>query len=223
MYETVGGSGDDGSGGVEITNTTATVVPAIAIGTPGQGPGCLTTMSLGGSCEEPDPDPGPPVTPPPPSCEIDLDYRGLLGGKVPPILKLGIEHLYLAVISATGSYVQEGYPIAQRLDAVTTANGIDDDPSNQTTNGSFGHVAGTFVCGWLPILNSAANRVKGANAVFNELGPNSSTALYYMLSQLPTTISQWFKFPVISVLDSIVFGLPVGVTVYPIGWNAYPF
>lgn len=180
--------------------------PALATGDGGFGmgptsgdpcdPSVAAENGLFGMPPEPCFDPttaGPP--PPPPaareSCSISFDYRGITG--LPYIGGVGAGHGYLAVTTGSGSYVVEGYVVTTQsspnslpvdhLDAERTINGHYDNPA---TDSSYGKVEGAFVFGWLSTLDAARAKINADNVVYNKTGPNSNTALFYMLSQLPT-------------------------------------
>jgi RHS repeat-associated protein len=178
----------------------------------GGGDPCFGSSFLDPGCIDPGPEPPPPPPPPPgaPSCSISVDYRGITG--LPSIGIIGAAHGYLAVNTPDSSYVIEGYlyteqsspdslPV-QYLDVEKTPTGHGDDPAHDK---SYGSVSGAFVCDWLPTLAAAGGRVTKDKVVYDKTGPNSNTALYYLLSQLPRTFTPWYKTPNL------------------IGYYAYPF
>ena len=166
----------------------------------------------------------PPQPKPRPTCSIALYSRGVStsnsnssgGGSVVsgPATLLTAAHTYLVVTSETGTYVVEGYTLTEQsspnslpvdhLDAETTDHGHGDNPASDHFYGS---ITGSFVCDWLPTLTTASATINAANVVYNTFGPNSNTAMYYILSQLPRTASPWFS------------GIPYGLQ----GWYAFNF
>ncbi len=198
-----GGWSDGGGGGIFCGTGTMGFVPA-------PNPACYVPLP-------------PPPPSPKPTCSIALYSRGVTtsnsnsngGGSVVsgPGSLLGAAHTYLQVTSETGTYVVEGYVITTQassnnlpvdhLDAETSDFGHGDNPANDHFYGS---ITGTFVCDWLSTITAASVRINAANVVYQPTGPNSNTAMYYILSRLPTTATPWF-----SGASNLA------------GWYAYPF
>lgn len=149
------------------------------------------SSSCTGPAGPPLPLPPPPLAPEDPSCEINFQYRGLDFPLAPTV---GL-HGYLSFTTSFGtSEVFEGYTDeSNRLKAWGRPGGL--DANKPSTDKSAGRVSGEFVCDWFASLNSSVSRINRANIDYNDLGPNSSSALRYMLSQLPETFTAWFSVP----------------------------
>jgi hypothetical protein len=78
------------------------------------------------------------------------------------------------------------------LDVEKSATGRGDNPASDHFYGS---ISGSFVCDWLPIIDAAKDRINADRVRYHNAGPNSNTALLYILSQLPNTMSPWVSRP----------------------------
>jgi len=135
--------------------------------------------------------PGPVANPVPVgSCSLELEDRPLLHG-IGSVLSGVNLHLFLDFTPAYGpSQMVEGEHTGKLLTA--------------TTNGdsTFGHgdgpVQGPAVCAALPILAADVSRINGGNITYSALGPNSNSAMRYMLqsiSYLTALFGQWYGVP----------------------------
>ena len=128
-----------------------------------------------------------------PTCSITLQYRAVMGDPFILVGSVGTAaHMYLYVTTPYGSYFVEGVNLNGTLIAQETDNGL---PNNHPRADHIaGDVSGSFVCDWLSRIDGAAARVNAAQVSYNPLGPtltlgnaaNSSTALFYILTQLPS-------------------------------------
>jgi RHS repeat-associated protein len=117
--------------------------------------------------------PPPPASPPAPelpTCSLEvesrpLDYWGFRNGSD--------LHGFLDFTSSTGSLIIEGLHTGNKLTAA--GNG---KPAQGTVDGA---ITGPFVCFALPILQLDVSNINAANITYGGLGPNSSSALRYML------------------------------------------
>jgi RHS repeat-associated protein len=165
----------------------------------GGGSGCdpfSSPFGPGSNCgdgPEPVPTPLPPPNdPPPPSCDINFQYREF--GGFPGSLLVNAGHAYLHVHTDTADYVVEGYrDSGKMLRGEETDHGLARD--NKATDSSAGQISGSFVCNWLSTIDTAVARINQDNVKYNLTGPNSSTALAYVLSQLPATMTSWWTSP----------------------------
>ena len=91
--------------------------------------------------------------------------------------------------------VFEGEHSGTQLTAVDTYTG--DGPALPRDNPFRDHLDGTLtgpeVCDWLAILDGAASNINGANICYRGFGPNSNSALRYMLGSLPD--QTWYHMP----------------------------
>jgi hypothetical protein len=129
-------------------------------------------------------------------CTITLEYRGISG------LNYGLGatanlagHGYLFIQTPTGNSIVEGNrnKTNNELYAQQTASGLNFD--HPATDEKAGSISGTFVCDWIPIIQAAIARINQDAVTYHTLGPNSNTALEYILSQLPNTLAAWFSAP----------------------------
>lgn len=137
-----------------------------------------------------------------PSCTLTLESRGL----TLPLLGFTSLHGYLDFTSSTGaSGVIEGYnPLGSHtlLAWDNTMGGlVGDAPASDQDDGS---ISGPWVCGARGILDLDVSRINAANIPYSAtFGPNSSSALRYMVSSLNTLVllndpgdTTWYTVPV---------------------------
>jgi len=156
--------------------------------------------NCGGNQFEPAPDPScyadvpPPEGPPSPSCSLSFDYRGYSG--ISALASIAA-HGYLYYTAADNSTdIIEGVQVSQGGGAPllqTTAGPTGYAADNPSTNPSAGAIAGPQVCNWFATILSAATQIDQADIPYNARGPNSNSALGYILSQLPS--SSWYTVP----------------------------
>ena len=158
----------------------------------GGGSGCGGGTGL---LEARDPNPGCEVPGPSelasPICTLTFNYRGI----ALPVVGILAAHGYLHFTSTAGTdVIIEGYDDdSGHLRAWVDPHGLpDDDPGLDKTAGS---ISGTYVCGWITTLEADVTAINGANITYDRTGPNSNSALAYMLSTLPNTTSSWYKVP----------------------------
>jgi RHS repeat-associated protein len=154
----------------------------------------------GGDEFDPSPSPAcyapvpPPPAPPAPSCKLSFEYRGLYGvGALSGVAA----HGYLDFTAADGSnYIIEGQQVSQGGNASVLQTCVaascypNDHPS---TDPSAGSISGPQVCDWFTTILQAATQIDQANIAYNANGPNSNSALNYILQQLPS--SSWYTVP----------------------------
>jgi RHS repeat-associated protein len=129
-------------------------------------------------CGDDTTEPAPPL----PSCTLTSYARGL-GGSGP--LGPGF-HGYL-VFGSTATpgvslFIEGWTPDLKTLQAwVNQGSGISGD--NPRIDSQLGSISGASVCGYLPGIESAVNEINASNVPYSLLGPNSSSALRYIVSQ----------------------------------------
>lgn len=98
-------------------------------------------------------------------------------------------HGYLDFTSSAGSSIIEGYnPVnTNKLLAWDNPTGLaGDTPASDQDDGS---ISGPWVCGARGILDLDVSKINAANIAYSAvLGPNSSSALRYMVSSLNTLV-----------------------------------
>lgn len=111
-------------------------------------------------------------------------------------------HAYLDIVDPSGSkYIVEG-DHDKKTDKllVKKSSGLHfDHPKTDHVSGS---ITSPQVCDWIPIVLGAMATVNQDSLTYRTLGPNSSTALAYILGQLPSTswfspphLKGWYKYP----------------------------
>ena len=67
--------------------------------------------------------------------------------------------------------------------------------NNKYKDTSAGHDTGNFVCDWLSGIDMSVSRINKSKVDCQPAGPNSNTALGFILTQLPLTFTSWWKDP----------------------------
>jgi RHS repeat-associated protein len=123
----------------------------------------------------------------------------------------GAQHGYIlfTVVNpddSVNTFYFEGAKDGSTLTAIDTSSGgthlSSDVPSKNHWDGT---MSGEDICSWLSILQQAASDVNAADIKYHVLGPNSTTALVYMLSNLPQT--SWVNLPFMVGATSTLPGL----------------
>ena len=134
-----------------------------------------------------------------PPCSLEVKYRSADGN---PILGGLTAHGYLKFTSPAGvSIFEGGIDFADRTvtgsqDKLTGASTPGGLSGANPTDQSLGKISGAFVCDWIVSLWASVDRITAAKLTYREIaGPNSNSALRYILSQLPKTIVPWFNIP----------------------------
>ena len=144
----------------------------------------------------------PPVSPPSepstpvPTCELAVYSR--------PLNYIGLKqfgpdlHGYLDYTGPKGALIVEGRHEGMLLGAAIEPTGLDDDPrpGHDTLDGE---ISGTEVRGAIAILARDVAQIKGARISYGAIdGPNSSSALRYMLESLDGLLysfGPWYHIP----------------------------
>ena len=138
------------------------------------------------------------ASPPPVTCSLEVESFPLIsfGGHGPDL------HGSLDFTASIGSTVAaqdviEGYVSDTGLlnAAVTPGNiGVVGNLAGAGTND--GTITGPQVCGAFATLQADVAKINGANITYNKFGPNSSSALRYMLQSLQSLLgSSWYHIP----------------------------
>jgi hypothetical protein len=161
-----------------------------------------------GSCqpEWPTPTPAPP---PPPTCTLEVESFPLnrIGGG--PDLHGSLD--FTSTLYGGFEDVIEGYTDESKLLKATVDPGNVGPVGNVAGTGTDdGVISGANVCSALGILESDASKITAAGIRYNALfGPNSSSALRYMLQSLNSLLgSLWYSIPTTMLLTGYNTRLP---------------
>jgi RHS repeat-associated protein len=200
--------GGGGNGSPYTFSTTVTSATATATTPPDPDPEPTDPTTV----DPPEP-PAPPSTPPPSSttqptttqasCTLEVEDR--------PLNYFVLRHLRIAVhgfLDFTGqtgvSQIIEGLHTGNLLGA--TANGA---PETGEDDGS---ITGPSVCAALSILQTDVSQIQGAGIRYHALGPNSTSALGYMLQSLSylnlINGGSWYIIPQMMLLTGYNVRLP---------------
>jgi RHS repeat-associated protein len=148
-----------------------------------------------------------PPQPPTPTCTLEVESFPLntLGGG--PDLH---GSLYFASNLYGGSDdVIEGYTDGKLLQAAVEPGNVGPVGNVAGTGTDDGVVSGPQVCSALGTLEGDVSKINGAGIVYGILGPNSSSALRYMLQSLSSLLgSSWFSIPKTMLLTGYNVLLP---------------
>ncbi len=211
---TPGGGGDDGVPPDPEPPPDPCAGSSMAAGCPTDPPvapdpdPCSGSSLLAAGCSSA-PAPTPTPTPVPPAawlrlCMLTVYSRGLAY----PVIASGPGlHGYLDFTNQIGaSTIVEGLHNGTYLGA---ASGPGEPSIGSTDDGS---VSGTGVCAALSILNADVAQIENAHIIYSGVsGPNSSSALRYMLKTLSTLLSgygSWYSIPALMQLFGYYTLLP---------------
>jgi len=148
----------------------------------------------------PDPGTDPPPEAEVPSCTLEVESRPLDYD----VLRHGPDlHGFLDFTGPGGSQIFEGLHQGNKLTA--TGHGV---PAFGTDDGS---VSGPGVCYAASILEGDVANINNANITYHGLGPNSSSALRYMLQSLGYLLflyGPWYHIPLSMQISGYYVPLP---------------